>query len=114
MEMSEQISKPAAGRSESTKLLAVVVTIEAHSDQVEAMIRALENNASHSVHEPECRCWEWSQHLDDPKKFAIYELYTSEEAFAAHKASTHFAEWLEASSPCIAHKVAGRYWVGGY
>lgn len=112
--MSEQTSPPAAGRSESIKLLAVVVTIEAHSDQVEAMIRALKNNASHSVHEPECRCWEWSQHLDDPQKFAIYELYTSEEAFAAHKASTHFAEWLEASAPCIAHKVAGRYWVGGY
>lgn len=112
--MSEPSSSPHSGPSEPEKLLAVVVTIEAHADQVEPMIRALQNNASHSVHEPECRCWEWSQHLDDPRKFAIYELYTSEEAFAAHKASTHFAEWLEASAPCIAHKVAGRYWVGGH
>ncbi|MDF1739537.1 MAG: putative quinol monooxygenase [Verrucomicrobiales bacterium] len=90
-------------------MLAVVVTIEAHPDKVDEMIAALKGNASHSRHEPECLKWEWSQHVDDETKFAIYELYTSREAFLEHKASDHFAAWVEASTPCMANKVAGQY-----
>jgi autoinducer 2-degrading protein len=90
-------------------MLAVVVTIEAHPEKIADLIAALEANASHSRHEPECLKWEWSQHVADPARFAIYELYTSPEAFAAHKASDHFAAWVEASAPCIKEKVAGQY-----
>lgn len=94
-------------------MLAVVVTIVAHADKVEEMIAALEGNRAHSCLEPDCHKWEWSQHIDDPTKFAIYELYTDREAFAAHKASAHFAVWVEASTPCIKEKVAGQYEVKG-
>lgn len=94
-------------------MLAVVVTLISHPDKVGEMIAALEANASHSRHEPECLKWEWSQHIEDPAKFAIYELYTTREAFAAHKASDHFAEWVVASTPCIKEKVAGQYEVKG-
>jgi autoinducer 2-degrading protein len=94
-------------------MLAVVVTIVAHADKVEEMIAALEGNRAHSRHEPDCLKWEWSQHIDDPAKFAIYELYTNRDAFAAHKASEHFAVWVEASAPCIKEKVAGQYEVKG-
>ncbi len=94
-------------------MLAVVVTIQSHPDKVAEMIAALEANASHSRHEPDCLKWEWSQHLEDPTRFAIYELYTTPEAFAAHKASDHFAAWVDASAPCIREKVAGQYSVKG-
>ena len=94
-------------------MLAVVVTIVAHADKVEEMIAALEGNRAHSRHEPDCLKWEWSQHIDDPTKFAIYELYTDREAFAAHKASDHFAVWVEASTRCIKEKFAGQYEVKG-
>ena len=90
-------------------MLAVVVTIDAVPGKAEELIQALENNASHSREEPECLKWEWSRHIDEPDKFAIYEVYTDREAFLAHKASSHFAAWVEASSPCIANKVAGQY-----
>ena len=94
-------------------MLAVVVTIEAVEGQEEALIQALENNAKGSRQEPACLRWEWSQHVDDPSRFAIYELYTDREAFLAHKASEHFAHWVEESSPCIKEKVAGQYDVKG-
>ena len=94
-------------------MLAVVVTLSCHSDKIEEMVAALEGNAAHSRHEPDCLKWEWSQHIDDPTRFAIYELYTDREAFAAHKASDHFAAWVEASTPCIKEKVAGQYEVKG-
>lgn len=94
-------------------MLAVVVNLTSHPDKVDEMIAALTGNQSHSIHEPDCLKWEWSQHIDDPTKFAIYELYTDREAFAAHKASDHFAAWVEASVPCIKEKVAGQYEVKG-
>lgn len=94
-------------------MFAVVVTIEAVSGKADDLIAALNANASHSREEPDCLKWEWSRHIEDSDKFAIYELYTDREAFLAHKASHHFAEWVGASSPCIAHKVAGQYHVEG-
>ena len=94
-------------------MFAVVVTIEAYPDSIEEMISALEGNASHSRTEPDCIRWEWSQHIDDPTKFAIYELYTNQTAFLAHKSSDHFAAWVEASTPCIKEKIAGQYEVKG-
>lgn len=92
-------------------MFAVVVTIEAHPGRADDLIAALRANASHSREEPDCLKWEWSRHIDDPDKFAIYEIYINREAFLAHKASGHFAEWVEASTPCIANKVAGQYQV---
>lgn len=90
-------------------MLAVVVTIDAVPGKEEDLIQALNDNASHSRTEPSCLKWEWSRHVEDPGKFAIYEVYTDREAFLAHKASDHFAHWVEASKPCIAEKVAGQF-----
>lgn len=94
-------------------MFAVVVTIEAVPGKADDLIEALKANGSHSREEPDCLKWEWSRHVDDPDKFAIYELYTNRDAFLAHKASEHFAAWVEASGPCIASKVAGQYQVEG-
>ena len=90
-------------------MLAVVVTIDAVPGKEEDLISALKGNAEHSREEPSCLKWEWSRHVEDPSKFAIYEVYTDREAFLAHKASEHFAAWVEASTGCIANKVAGQY-----
>lgn len=90
-------------------MLAIVVTIDAVAGKEDDLIAALNDNASHSRQEPSCLKWEWSRHIDDPGKFAIYEVYTDREAFLAHKASEHFAHWVEASTPCMAEKVAGQF-----
>ncbi len=94
-------------------MFAVVVTIEAVEGKTEDLKVALENNASHSRTESGCLKWEWSQHVDDPQCFAIYELYTDREAFLTHKGSEHFANWVTESTPCIEGKVAGQYDVKG-
>lgn len=94
-------------------MLAVVVTIDAVPGKEDDLIAALEHNAAGSRSEPSCLKWEWSRHISDSSKFAIYELYTDEAAFAAHKASEHFAEWKKMSEPAIANKVAGQYEVLG-
>ena len=76
-------------------MLAIVITLEAHPDKVDAMLEALAENAAGSIKEPGCQKWEYSQHLEDPKKFAIYEIYDDEEAIAAHKDSAHFQHWKQ-------------------
>ncbi|MDF1852332.1 MAG: putative quinol monooxygenase [Verrucomicrobiales bacterium] len=90
-------------------MFAIVVTIVAQPGKEEDLIAALNANASHSREEESCLKWEWSRHVEDSSRFAIYEVYTDREAFLAHKASDHFAAWAEASGPCIAEKVAGQY-----
>lgn len=94
-------------------MFAVVVTLEANPDRVEELIAALEQNAKHSRTEVSCLKWEWSRHVSEPNQFAIYELYTDAEAFAAHKASAHFAEWKAATEGLLAWKKAGQYNVDG-
>lgn len=94
-------------------MLAVVVTMEANPDRVGDLIAALEENAKHSREEPTCLKWEWSRSVSEPNQFAIYELYTDGEAFAAHKESDHFAKWREATEGVLAWKNAGQYEVIG-
>lgn len=94
-------------------MLAIVVTIEVVPGRADDLIAALKFNAAGSRTEPDCLKWEWSRHISEPDKFAIYELYTNADAFAAHKASEHFAKWVEMIDGVIAKKVAGQYEVLG-
>ena len=94
-------------------MLAIVVTIEAVPGKADVLVAALKGNAEGSRTEPGCLKWEWSRHIKEPDRFAIYELYTDEAAFAAHKSSNHFAAWLKAIDGVIAEKTAGQYQVDG-
>ena len=94
-------------------MLAIVVTFEIYPGKEETILAALEKNATGSRTEPGCLKWEWSRHLDDPLKFAIYELYTDGDAIKTHKASQHFAEWLKEIEGVISNKTAGQYTVNG-
>ena len=70
-------------------------------------------NQKGSTKEPGCLKWEWSRHLRDPDRFAIYEVYRDEKAFLEHKESKHFAAWMEAGLPCIQRKEANQYEIEG-
>lgn len=90
-------------------MLAVVVQIIAHPGEESSLIEALRENARHSREEPGCLKWEWSRHREDPSRFTLYEVYADEEAFRKHKASEHFATWVETGLPCIEEKTAGQF-----
>ena len=92
-------------------MVAIVVTLEAHPDKVDAMLEALEENAAGSIKEPGCHKWEYSQHLEDPEKFAIYEIYDDEDAIKQHKSSEHFLHWVKRNEEenLMASKQAGQY-----
>ena len=94
-------------------MLAIVVTFKIHPGKESQILAALEKNAAGSRRESGCLKWEWSRHTDEPLKFAIYELYIDADAIESHKASPHFAQWLENIDDVIAQKTGEIYEVNG-
>lgn len=62
-------------------------TTPEHADQVRDVL-AVHSRASEA--EPGCRRFSAHQAAEDPTRFALYEQYDDEAAFAAHRASEHF------------------------
>ena len=94
-------------------MLAIVVNFEIHPGTESQAIAALEANAAGSRTEPGCLKWEWSRHVDEPNRFAIYELYVDEAAIQLHKSSEHFDAWNESLPSFVKEKTAGIYDVAG-
>ncbi len=42
------------------------------------------------------------QQTEDPSRFMLHEVYTSEDAVKAHKQTSHYLEWREAVAPLMA------------
>jgi len=94
-------------------MFAIVVNFEIHSDTESDAVAALEANAAGSRTEAGCLKWEWSRHVDEPHRFAIYELYVDRAAIDAHKSSAHFKEWQARTKTFLKSKTSGIYEVEG-
>lgn len=90
-------------------MIAIIVNIQAKPESVEALLEALAENAHHSNQEPGCRKWEFSRHLEDETRFAIYEVYDDESAIEAHLASDHFKRWFAVAPSLWESKESARY-----
>jgi quinol monooxygenase YgiN len=55
----------------------------------------LRENATASRAEPGCLEFSVYQAIDDPRAFLLYERYTGEDAFQAHRQSPHFKRIIE-------------------
>jgi quinol monooxygenase YgiN len=72
--------------------------------------RVLRRHAADSQSEPGCLEFTVHQSTDSPERFVLYERYTDEDAFEAHRTSPHFAANIEqAVIPLLAERTFGRY-----
>ena len=55
----------------------------------------LRKNAEASRAEPGCLEFSVYQEIDDPRAFLLYERYTGEDAFQAHRRTPHFQDIIE-------------------
>ncbi len=94
-------------------MLAIVVNIEIKEGKQEEAIAAFRANAAGSRTEPGCLKWEWSQRVDDPRYFAIYELYVDQAAIDFHRASPHFLAWQSGLDTWVNAKSSGIFQVTG-
>jgi len=73
-------------------VVARYVVAEGHESTV---ARLLHKNAEASRAEPGCLEFSVYQEIDDPRAFLLYERYTSEDAFQAHRRTPHFGDIIE-------------------
>jgi (4S)-4-hydroxy-5-phosphonooxypentane-2,3-dione isomerase len=75
-------------------MFSLVVQVQVRPDRREEFLAGMATNAEASVRdEPGCLRFDVCSVDGDETRFVLYELYADADAFAAHKAAPHFAEW---------------------
>ena len=75
-------------------MFSLVVQMEVRPGRREEFLAGMAANAEASVRdEPGCLRFDVCAVGGDENRFLLYELYTDADAFAAHKASPHVAQW---------------------
>jgi len=83
-------------------MLIVHVHVHVKPECVGAFKTASAANAQRSRQEPGIAQFEVLQQQDDPNRFLLIEVYRTAEAAAAHKATTHYANWRDAVAGMMA------------
>ncbi len=88
-------------------MYAVTVHILIRSEFTSAFRERMLNNARTSrSSEPGCRQFDVTVSPEDSNHFFLYEIYDDEAAFDTHRATTHYREFIDATSPWIVSKQA--------
>ncbi len=80
----------------------VHVFVHVKPESVEAFKRATLANARNSVQEPGIARFDVVQHLDDPTRFVLVEVYRTEADTGKHKETAHYATWRETVADMMA------------
>jgi (4S)-4-hydroxy-5-phosphonooxypentane-2,3-dione isomerase len=77
-------------------MFSLIVQMEVRPGRREDFLAGMAANAEASVRdEPGCLRFDVCSVDGEENHFVLYELYADADAFAAHKASAHFAQWRE-------------------
>jgi quinol monooxygenase YgiN len=88
-------------------MFAYLVAINVKPDSVDAFKDASIVNAKKSIQEPGIARFDLIQKQDDPSRFMLIEVYTSEEATLKHKETDHYKRWRETVEPMMAEPRQG-------
>jgi autoinducer 2-degrading protein len=58
--------------------------------------------------EPGCAMYQVHRHRTEPRRFFIYEQYKDDAALEAHRAASHFLQFVKKELPKIADRVEGQ------
>lgn len=83
-------------------MIAMIVSIDVKPEAVEPFIDATLANARSTRTEPGNLRFDVLRALDNPNQFTLYEVYISDDAIAAHRASAHYQQWAIAVEPLLA------------
>lgn len=87
----------------------VLVQVTVKAEMLEEFERALLHNARESVaHDPGCLRFDVSQHVDDPTKWILHEVYDTPDAHAAHRRAAHFLAYDAVATRAITEKAVSR------
>ncbi|MEP6716791.1 MAG: antibiotic biosynthesis monooxygenase [Terriglobia bacterium] len=83
-------------------MLILHVDIHVKPEYLDEFRKATLENARNSNQEPGIVQFDFVERTDDPNRFALWEVYRSEEAVAAHKLTAHYAKWTETAEKMMA------------
>jgi autoinducer 2-degrading protein len=90
----------------------VLVQVTVRPDMLAEFERALLHNARESVaHDAGCLRFDVSQHVDDPTRWVLYEVYATPAAHALHRESSHFLAYDAVAARAVTGKTVAK-WVG--
>jgi (4S)-4-hydroxy-5-phosphonooxypentane-2,3-dione isomerase len=72
----------------------------------EKYLAAITENGAATVKEPGCRRFDILNLKSDPNHFLLYEVYESEAAFQAHRATDHFKKYAATTANMVAKRDA--------
>ena len=89
-------------------MFVVWVDIQVKPEDVDAFIRASEDNHRNTINEPGNRRFDVlrlnHQLNDQPTQFRLYEVYVDEAAFKALQQTAHYFRWRDTVEPFMAVK----------
>lgn len=71
------------------------VNVRVRKEHIGDFIAATMENHEQTRREPGNLRFDVLQSSEDPGLFMLYEVYTGEDAVAAHKATAHYAKWRD-------------------
>lgn len=74
-------------------MICLAVRIVVNSGQEEAVVKSFRALAEASRKEPGCLQYVVQQHIEDGRRFLVYEQYRDDEALSAHRNSHHFQHY---------------------
>jgi quinol monooxygenase YgiN len=88
------------------KMFSLIVQMDVQPGRRAEFLAGMAANAEASVRdEPGCLRFDVCAVAADPDRFLLYELYTDADAFEAHKASPHFAQWRQVAERVVLNQV---------
>jgi len=88
-------------------MIVTLVHIWVKDQFVEDFIQATIDNHENTVKEPGNIRFDFISDVNDKTKFVLYEVFDSEEAVAAHKATVHYLKWRDAVADWMARPRQG-------
>jgi quinol monooxygenase YgiN len=87
-------------------MFSLMVQMRVRPERRDEFLAGMAANAEASARdEPGCLRFDVCSVESDPNRFVLYELYTDAAAFAAHKASPHFAQWRAIAEQVLVDQV---------
>ena len=80
----------------------VHVHVHVKPECIEAFKQATVANARESQNEPGIFRFDFVEQQDDPSRFVLVEGYRTNDAAAAHKATTHYQNWRDTVASMMA------------
>lgn len=90
-------------------MFVLLVHVDVREEHRAEFLEALRANAAHSVaDEPGCLRFDVSEVEGSPNRFVFYEVYTSEDAWEAHRQSRHFLDYNAVADRALTSRVLTR------